>query len=152
MRLKDFSGVAAIQSGLMLMLVWLEGGRSFDWRDVAFAISCGLILTSLIFAIISITKRQVATGGLRLQIPSHFIPRFLFYWCAFMLVRAIPAADGYLLHPFNTERTTITTIFGWSAWMALVFAIFYWFSNRNAPVSSVAKPDPDASSEQKREP
>jgi hypothetical protein len=70
-------------------------------------------------------------GNPRLQIPSHFIPRFLFYWCVFILVTAIPAADGYLFHPFNTERTGMITVFGWSAWMALFFAFFRWYSNRN---------------------
>jgi hypothetical protein len=61
MRLNAFSGIAAIQSGLVL-LVWLQVGRSFGWRDAAFAISCGFVLASLrltLFPLLNVTEQWV---------------------------------------------------------------------------------------------
>ena len=148
-RFVDFFGVAAIQSVLMLGLVWLETGRNFGWPDVAFAIFAGIILTSGIFIIISSVRRHRAADAPKFQIPSRFFPRLVVYLCVFMLIYAIPLVDIYFLHPTNAQPRMVAEALIRSVWMALGFAIINRWSSAGGPPSSMVKLDLDIKSEHK---
>lgn len=122
-----FCGIAAFQSAILTLLVWLEVGREFGWLDAAVGISAGVGIATTIALWIRYLRYLKNSRGHSLRLPSKRIPRFLaafaLYSCAFIFIYLIPMMDSRLFHPPNQGRHTLTWAVGYSLWMGLWFAV-----------------------------